>query len=143
MKNNLLAWAIALSACAPFSASAQPTKTESSTAPAQLTYRSAFADYKPYEEAPLADWREVNAAVARAPGGASGHAGHDMGAMGAMGAKGAKVAKGGGMTGMKGMEMPAAPAPAHAASAPMKMPMKPMAMPMPLHDGHSKMGGKP
>ena len=137
MKNNLLAWAIALSACAPFSASAQPTKTESSTAPAQLTYRSAFADYKPYKEAPLADWREVNAAVARAPGGASGHAGHDMGAMGAKGAMG------GGTTGMKGMDMPAAPAPAPAASAPMKMPMKPMAMPMPLHDGHSKTGGKP
>ena len=116
MKNNLLAWGIALAACAPLLATAQAAKTEPPNATAPLTYRSAFADYKPYKEAPLANWRELNDTVAGADGGANGHAGHSMG-------------------GMKGMEMPAAPA----APASGAMPMKPM----PMHDGHPKKGGKP
>lgn len=118
MKNNLQAWGLALAACVPLLATAQAAKTEPPNAPApQLTYQSAFADYKPYKDAPPADWRALNDTVASAPGGASGHAGHSMG-------------------GMKGMEMPAAPRPA---SAP--MPMKPM--PKPMHDGHHKKGGQP
>ena len=116
MKNNLLAWGVALAACAPLFAVAQAAKTEPPNATTQLTYRSAFADYKPYKDAPLANWRELNDTVAGAPGGAIGHAGHSMG-------------------GMKGMEMPAKPvAPA---SAPMRM------KPMPMHDGHPKTGGQP
>ena len=116
MKNYLLAWGVALGACAPFLATAQVAKTEPANASTQLTYRSAFADYKPYKDAPLANWRELNDTVAGAPGGAIGHAGHSMG-------------------GMKGMEMPAKPvAPA---SAPMRM------KPMPMHDGHPKTGGQP
>ena len=116
MKNNLLAWGVALAGCAPLLATAQAAKTEPPNATAQLTYRSAFADYKPYKEAPLANWRELNDTVAGAPGGASGHAGHSMG-------------------GMKGMEMPTTPA--SPASAPMRM------NPMPMHEGHPKSGGKP
>jgi hypothetical protein len=116
MKNNLRCWGIAMAMCLPLLAAAQAAKTEAPKAAAQLTYRSAFADYKPYKDAPLASWREVNDTVAGTPGGASGHAGRSMG-------------------GMKGMEMPATPvAPA---SAP--MPMKTM----PNHDGHHKQGGKP
>ena len=116
MKNNLLAWGVALAACAPLLATAQEAKTEQPKATAQLTYRSAFADYKPYRDAPLANWRELNATVAGAPDGASGHAGHGMG-------------------GMKGMEMPAAPATPASGSMPMK--------PMPMNDGHPKKGGTP
>lgn len=116
MKNKLRAWGVAFAACAPLLATAQDSKTEPLKPTAQLTYRSAFADYKPYKEAPLASWRALNDTVAGAPGGASGHAGHSVG-------------------GMKGMEMPAAPA----APASGAMPMKPM----PMHDGHPKKGGKP
>lgn len=125
MKNKLAAWGVALAACVPLLATAQGAKTESPKAAPQLSYRSAFADYKPYKDAPLADWRAVNDTVAGAPGGASGHAGHSMG----------------GMKGMEGMEMPATPA--APASAPMEMPMKPMAMPMPMDHAHPKSGGKP
>ena len=116
MKHNLLAWGAALAACAPLLTTAQAAKTEPPNATAPLTYRSAFADYKPYKEAPPSNWRELNDSVAGAPGGASGHAGHSMG-------------------GMKGMEMPAAPA------APASVPMRMKSMPM--HDGHPKAGGKP
>jgi hypothetical protein len=115
MKNNLPARGIALAACVPFLAVAQTANTEPAKPPPQLSYQSAFADYKPYIEAPLANWRALNASVAGAPGGTSGHAGHSMG-------------------GMKGMEMPAAAA--APASAPMRM------KPMPMHDGHPKSGGK-
>ena len=125
MKNDIRAWGVALVACTPLLATAQDAKTEQPKAPAQLTYRSAFADYKPYKEAPLANWRELNDAVAGALGEASGHAGHGMGGM-----KGME-----GMKGMKGMEMPAA----SAAPASGAMPMKPM----PMHDSHPEKGGKP
>ena len=113
MKNNLLGWAAALAACVPLLATAQDAKTEPPKPTAQLTYRSAFADYKPYKDTPLATWRVLNDTVAGASGGASGHAGHSM-------------------SGMKGMEMPAAPASG-------AMPMKPM----PMNDGHPKKGGTP
>jgi hypothetical protein len=116
MKNNLLVWGVAFAASAPLLATAQAAKTEPPNATAPLTYRSAFADYKPYKEAPLANWRELNDTVAGASGGASGHASHSMG-------------------GMKGMEMPTTPA--SPASAPMRM------KPMPMHEGHPKSGGKP
>jgi hypothetical protein len=122
MKNNQLAWAVALAACVPALASAQDSKTGSPKAPAQLTYQSAFADYKPYQDAPLGNWRALNELVSGGAGGAAGHAGHDMG-------------------GMKSMEMPAA-ASAPATSAPSgSMPMKHM-KPMPMHGGHPQ-GGKP
>ncbi len=111
-----------MAACMPLLAAAQAAKTEAPKAAPPLSYRSAFADYKPYKDAPLANWRQVNDTVAIAPGGAGGHAGHSVSGMGAM----------------KGMEAPAAPAPA--ASAP--MPMKPSTG-MPMHDGQHKHGGKP
>lgn len=123
MKTNPPAWGVALAACLPLLATAQTAKTKSLMAAPPLTYQSAFADYKPYRDAALADWREVNATVAGAPGGASGHSGHSMG-------------------GMNGMEMPATPA--ASAGAPMTAPMKAIPMkPMPMHEGHHKMGAKP
>jgi hypothetical protein len=119
MQNNLLAWGVALSACMPLPATSQAADTESPRAAAQLTYQSAFADYKPYKDAEPANWRVLNDTVAGVSDGASGHAGHGMGGMG----------------GMKGMEMPAMPA--ASASAPMQMKTTPN------HDGHHKHGGKP
>lgn len=106
----------------PLLAAAQATTNEAPKAAPPLTYRSAFADYKPYKDAPLANWRQVNDTVAGAPGGASGHAGHSMTGMG----------------GMKGMEAPAAPAPAASAPMPMKSHQG-----MPMHGGQHKQGGKP
>ena len=119
MQYKRRAWGIALAACAPLSATAQDAKTEQPRATAPLAYRSAFSDYKPYKESPLANWRALNDTVAGAPGGASSHAGHNMGDM----------------KGMEGMEMPAAPAAAASGAMPMK--------PMPMHVGHPKKGGKP
>jgi len=64
-----------LSACAGGTAFAQsegrkdPVKPEARV-PA-VTYRSAFADYRPYREQEVAPWRDVNAEVARV----GGHAG--------------------------------------------------------------------
>ena len=116
MQNNLPAWGFALAACVPHFATAQADKGELPKATSQLTYKSAFADYKPYQDAPLANWRALNDNVVGAPGGASGHAGHSMG-------------------GMKGMEM--SPTPAAPASA--AMPVKTS----PTHEGHPKPGGKP
>lgn len=122
MNNNLRTWSVALASCLPLLAAAQAAITEAPQAAPQLTYRSAFADYKPYMDPPPANWRAINDTVAGAPGGASGHTGHGMGGMG-------------GMKGMKGMEMPATPA--ASASAPMQMKT------MPNHDGHHKQGAKP
>ena len=121
MNNNLRGWGVAMASCLSLLASAQTAKTETPKLAPQLTYRSAFADYKPYRDAPLANWREVNDTVARASGGASGQAGHSMG--------------------MMGMEAAGrAPAPAAAANSP--MPMKPEAT-VPIHGSQHKHGGKP
>jgi len=119
MQNNLLAWGVTLAACMPLPATSQAADTVAPRAATPLTYRSAFADYKPYKDAQPANWRALNDAVAGASDGASSHAGHGMGSMG----------------GMKGMEMPATP-PAPA-SAPMQLKT------MPNHDGNHKQGGKP
>lgn len=112
MQNNQAAWAVVLAACVPLLATAQAAKIESPKPTPQLSYQSAFTDYKPYKDAPLANWRTLNDTVAGAPVGESGHAGH----------------------GMKGMEPPVAPATPASAAIPMK--------PMPMHEGHPKRGGQ-
>lgn len=119
MNNNLRAWGVVVASCLPLLAAAQAAKTETPKLAPQLTYRSAFSDYKPYRDAPLANWREVNDTVARATAAANGHAGHSME--------------------MKGMEA-AAGLPAAAASA--SMPKKPTA-PEPMHGSQHHHGGKP
>jgi hypothetical protein len=116
MKNNLRAWGTVLAGFLPLLASAQAAKSEAPTAVPQLSYRSALADYKPYRDVPLANWREVNDIVAGAPGGASGHASHGLGAM-------------------KGVEAPATPA--ASASAPLQ------AKTMHTLHAHPQQGGKP
>jgi hypothetical protein len=121
MKKNLPAWGVAMASCLPLLAAAQAAKTEAPKAAPQLTYRSAFADYKPYQDTPLANWREVNDTVAQATVGASGHAGHSMGMVGMEAARGA-------------------PAPVAAAGAP--MPMKPEAT-VTVHGSQHQLEVKP
>ena len=119
MTSNLTARGIALTACLPLLAAAQAMQTEAPAAP-PLRYSSAFADYKPYADPPLANWRAVNDTVAGASAGAAGgHGGHNMGSM-------------------KCMAMPAARAPAPNGAVPNKPPAA-----MPSHDGEHKPGGKP
>jgi hypothetical protein len=117
MKRISLAGGVALFACLPGLLPVQAAPNEALKPAPQLTYRSAFADYKPYKDEPPADWRKVNEAVAPAKGGASGHAGHSMG-------------------GMKGM---APPPPAGAASG---AAMKPETG-LPMRDGKHPHGGQP
>ena len=64
-------------------ASPPPLAALDASAPApKLAYDSAFADYKTDADAKVANWKETNAAIARAPGhGHAGHAGHDMSKM--------------------------------------------------------------
>jgi hypothetical protein len=121
MKINLRACGAALAACLPLLVAAQIAKTDAPMVVPQLTYRSAFADYKPYKDTPLANWREVNDIVAGTMADASGHEGHSMV-----------------MKDMDGTHR--APAPPAAASAP--MPMKSPTR-MRMHDGQHKQGGRP
>ncbi|MBI5255937.1 MAG: hypothetical protein HY855_05515 [Burkholderiales bacterium] len=64
MKHKLTAWGTALVACMPLQAAAQGAANPAPKASPPLAYRSAFADYKPFQEVPLGNWRALNAAVA-------------------------------------------------------------------------------
>ncbi len=58
-------------------AQANPPENDIAAATAsQLTYRSAFHDYRPYEDVPVADWRQVNNTVRHAATKGGGHGGH-------------------------------------------------------------------
>jgi hypothetical protein len=66
---NRLAPAVAL--CVPLAALAQPATSDPGKggAPAPpLTYRSAFADYKPWQDTKPGDWKAMNDAVGKAGG---------------------------------------------------------------------------
>jgi hypothetical protein len=74
-----MACAIAFAVPHLVSAQATPAETQAATpAAAQLNFRSAFSDYKPYEDVPVADWRQVNDNVQQAATKSGGHAGHDV-----------------------------------------------------------------
>ena len=120
------AWGVALAACVPLLAAAQASRTEPPKATPQLTYRSAFADYAPYKDQALANWRLLNDTVAGAPGVASGQAGHQH-PMDSM--------KGSMNSSTKGMDRPRAPAAPASAAAPPKS--------RPQHGGHPAKAGPP
>ena len=53
-----------------------PEKDAAATTTSQLTYKSAFHDYRPYEDVPVADWRQVNDTVRAAAAEGGGHGSH-------------------------------------------------------------------
>jgi len=104
--------AMPLVVSAQTSASA-PAAATSEAAP-QLRHQSAFSDYRPYQDPPLADWRQVNDAVGAAASKGQSHGSHD-----------APVGK--------------APAPSAPAGDPTPVSIKPM--PMHRQGGHDMHGG--
>jgi hypothetical protein len=71
-----MACAIAFAMPQLVAAQAAPETPAAATAASQLPFQSAFADYKPYEDVPVADWREVNETVKKAAEKGGVHAGH-------------------------------------------------------------------
>lgn len=73
-------WAPALALCLPLGVPAQSASTPaevSSAATPALRYRSAFSDYKPWQDIQPGNWRQLNdALVAPSAGQAGAHAGH-------------------------------------------------------------------
>jgi hypothetical protein len=67
--NTFQTMACAIAFAVPHVVAAQanpPENRSAATAAAQLTYKSAFQDYRPYEDVPVADWRQVNDTVRHA-----------------------------------------------------------------------------
>ena len=72
-----MACAIAFAVPHVVAAQANPPEDRSAAMAApQLTYKSAFEDYIPYEDVPVADWRRVNDTVRDAAAKGGGHGGH-------------------------------------------------------------------
>lgn len=84
--NKLFIWlAPAAALCLPLLALAQSTRPDPSdpkTPAPPLRYQSAFADYKPWQDAKPGDWRALNDAL-QGTGAGGGHAGHSMSGMSA------------------------------------------------------------
>ena len=66
---------IGLAACAADRTAVPPSAREAQAVVPLVEYRSAFADYKPFADQELADWRKANDEV----GAAGGHAAHKPG----------------------------------------------------------------
>lgn len=69
--NTFLNGLAATALCVPLAALAQPAPSHpgKAGAPASpLTYRSAFADYKPWQDAKPGDWKALNDAVGKSGG---------------------------------------------------------------------------
>ena len=62
---------VLVAAAAAASAAAPGAQTEMSRSAEPLQYQSAFEDYRPFKDEPVASWREMNREVARV----GGHAG--------------------------------------------------------------------
>jgi hypothetical protein len=81
MKSILSRLAPAVALCVPLFALAQagrPDLADPKAAAPALRYRSAFADYKPWADTKLGDWRAVNDNVRDAVANGGAHAGHGM-----------------------------------------------------------------
>jgi len=81
MNNILPRLAPAVALCLPLLALAQavrPDLADPKTPAPALRYPSAFADYKPWQDAKPGDWRAVNDKVRDAAAKGGGHAGHAM-----------------------------------------------------------------
>lgn len=71
-----MAWTIAFAMPQFAFAQAAADSPTDTTAASQLNVQSAFADYKPYQDVSVADWRQVNETVRDAATKGGGHAGH-------------------------------------------------------------------
>jgi hypothetical protein len=58
----------------------RPDPSDAKAAAPALRYRSAFADYKPWQQTRPGDWRAANDNVRQAGAKSGGHAGHPMSA---------------------------------------------------------------
>ena len=68
---ELIRTVVLLGAClaaATFASAAVPPEAQPSAATPEMTYRSAFADYRPFRDEPVTDWRALNDDVAAAGG---------------------------------------------------------------------------
>jgi len=87
-----MACAIAFAVPHVVAAQANPPEDRSAaTTTSQLIYKSVFQDYRPYEDVPVADWRQVNDIVRNAATKGGGHGGH--GAQGPKGSGGSASSK--------------------------------------------------
>lgn len=70
--NSFLNWLVpAVALCVPLAALAQPATSvpgKGGALAAPLTYRSAFADYKPWQDSQPGDWKAMNDAVGKSGG---------------------------------------------------------------------------
>ena len=117
-------------------ARAQGSAAPSATASSPLSYRSVFADYKPWRDVARGDWRALNDAVK----------GDSMPGMDMAGSEGGSGMKGMSDTpGTRETAMPAASAPAQTRPAP--RPARTASMPamlgMDAHQGHDMKAGHP
>jgi hypothetical protein len=81
MNNLVFRLAPAVALCLPLLALAQagrPDLADPKTPAPALRYQSAFADYKPWQDAKPGDWRAVNDTVRDAAAKGGAHAGHSM-----------------------------------------------------------------
>jgi hypothetical protein len=79
MNFPFLRLALGLALCSPLLASAQAGQADPADAKAPapaLSYQSAFADYKPWQDIKAANWRAVNDNVRDAAAKGGGHGGH-------------------------------------------------------------------
>jgi hypothetical protein len=74
--NNFFRWlAPAVALCISLAALAQPANTDPGKSGAReprLQYRSAFADYKPWQDTKPGDWKAMNDAVGKSGGHSTG-----------------------------------------------------------------------
>ena len=68
-----------------------PENASAATTASELTYESAFQDYRPYEDVPVAEWRQVSGTVRQAATKGGGHGGH--GAPDSKGSEGSAASK--------------------------------------------------
>ena len=81
MNNLFLRLVPAAALCLPLLALGQTGRADPAAAKASapaLRYQSAFADYKPWQDAKPGDWRALNDDLRKQAAGGSGHAGHAM-----------------------------------------------------------------
>lgn len=76
MKKKTVGVAVAVLMGLPLMAAAQANPADPGAGAPALEYKSAFSDYKPWQDIKPADWRAVNDTVRDAAAKSGGHGGH-------------------------------------------------------------------